>query len=398
MRISQFLVCFFLPFSFGSAPVQTDWWARLHTLETQAETCDIHHASSVSKDLSKLYQEILSQKETIQIQKDQIEDQLQEQKNDLLQQKKKIQRQKDQIAIELLKNQRTYPVFSNDLQNPLQSLVTQCGQYQSLQEQVQKLEKQWESFQTTSQDMDKIQKRVESAQKDLWLRFGKGQTPEFKNGQTFDSHQIIQGTQDLPVFGGVHANDWQVPYTCLSPQASIAQTSPFFQNMISGSTISAGTWQYPQGGLHLGMDLASNLYSEVSAPANGIILYADTPCDSVGGYLGNWEGWPYGGGNTICMIVSVQEQLYAISLAHLSNEFYVQAGQQVHQGDVLALSGNSGNSSGPHTHVEVFEIHVSLEEAVTYFMDQADFAFGCGWDAPATSSAIATRLRPETVL
>ena len=63
MRISQFLVCFFLPFSFGSAPVQTDWWARLHTLETQAETCDIHHASSVSKDLSKLYQEILSQKD-----------------------------------------------------------------------------------------------------------------------------------------------------------------------------------------------------------------------------------------------------------------------------------------------------------------------------------------------
>ena len=160
MRISQFLVCFFLPFSFGSAPVQTDWWARLHTLETQAETCDIHHASSVSKDLSKLYQEILSQKETIQIQKDQIEDQLQEQKKPLLQQKKKIQRQKDQIAIELLKNQRTYPVFSNDLQNPLQSLVTQCGQYQSLQEQVQKLEKQWVSFQTACQDMEEIQKRV----------------------------------------------------------------------------------------------------------------------------------------------------------------------------------------------------------------------------------------------
>lgn len=398
MRISQFLVCFFLPFSLGSTSVQTDWMEQLQKLENQVQTCDSAHASSLSEDLSKLYQEIISQKEKIQTKKDQVEDQKFEQKEALRQQETKIERQKDQLAIELLKNQSTYPISSKDLRKPLEELVVQNDNYRLLQDQVQKLEKQWESFQVSAQELEAIQERIEAAQKELWIRFGQDQRPDRKTSHTFDSHQIIQGTQDLPAFGGMHANDWQVPYTCLNPQASIAETSPFFQELILGASISAGTWTYPQGGLHLGMDLAANLYSEVLAPANGLILYADTPCDSNDGYLGNWEGWPYGGGNTICMMVSVQEKLYAISLAHLSNEFYVQAGQQVHQGDVLALSGNSGNSTGPHTHVEVFEIHVSLEEAVTYFMEQADFAFGCGWDEPATSSAIATRLRPETVI
>ena len=47
---------------------------------------------------------------------------------------------------------------------------------------------------------------------------------------------------------------------------------------------------------------------------------------------------------------------------------------------------------------EIFELRVSLEEAVEYFMQGADFSFGNGFDMPNTCSNIACRIRPENVL
>lgn len=159
--------------------------------------------------------------------------------------------------------------------------------------------------------------------------------------------------------------------------------------------ISAGTWAYPSGALHLGMDLALPMYTPLYAPADGVILYAATPVGDAGGYLGNWSGWPYGGGNTICMLCLSNGRLYGISFCHLSSRVVVRASQMVRQGDILAYSGNTGNSTGPHTHIELFDIQVSFQEAVAYFQRSADFSFGTGWTTPATCSAIGCRRRPE---
>ncbi|MCF0259649.1 MAG: peptidoglycan DD-metalloendopeptidase family protein [Erysipelotrichaceae bacterium] len=160
---------------------------------------------------------------------------------------------------------------------------------------------------------------------------------------------------------------------------------------------SAGTWAYPGGGTHLGLDLASALYTPVKAPADGIILYAGNPSPSNNGYLGNYAGWPAGGGNTIAMLCRTEDKLYGVTFAHLSNQFYVKPGMQIFQGTVLALSGNSGNSTGPHTHIEVFEMKVPLSEALAFFGENADFSFGCGWTAPGSCSPYACRIRPESV-
>lgn len=208
----------------------------------------------------------------------------------------------------------------------------------------------------------------------------------------------LQGDEALPGYGGIEDLDTS-GFSCLVDGNYMIDTfSDSWQFPIDGGTISAGTWQYPDGGLHLGLDVASSMYSPVLAMANGLILYAHAPNESDDGYLGNWQGWPSGGGNTICMIVAVCDQLYGVSLCHLSNELMVTAGQQVHQGDVLAFSGNSGNSTGPHTHIEIIQLTVSLEEAVAYFKEGADFSFGNGYDAPGTCSAYGCRVRPEEVL
>ncbi len=159
--------------------------------------------------------------------------------------------------------------------------------------------------------------------------------------------------------------------------------------------VSAGTWAYPSGDLHLGMDIASSMYTDVMAPADGVIVYASAPTGDGGGYLGNWIGWPYGGGNTIAMIGIADGKLYGITFCHLSSRLQVRAGQQVRQGQVVAKSGNTGNSTGPHTHVELFRLKADFEQAAAYFSRTADFSFGTGWNAPGTCSEYACRVRPE---
>ena len=78
------------------------------------------------------------------------------------------------------------------------------------------------------------------------------------------------------------------------------------------------------------------------------------------------------------MIGIIEDGLFGITFAHLSSNLYVRAGQQVRQGDLLAKSGNTGNSTGPHTHIELFRIKSTFEDVASYFSSTADFAFGCG--------------------
>ena len=169
---------------------------------------------------------------------------------------------------------------------------------------------------------------------------------------------------------------------------------------VQGGSKSAGTWAYPGGGLHLGLDWAAPIGTVVVAPASGVILYAAAPVGSNTGYLGNWSGYPACGGNTIEMLCNVNGTLYAISFAHLSQNIYVSAGQSVSQGQTIALSGNSGNSSGAHTHVEVYNLgSMSVSDAVARFSSGADFAWGTGWSGTSTSceagKAAPCRERPE---
>lgn len=180
---------------------------------------------------------------------------------------------------------------------------------------------------------------------------------------------------------------------------SISSVSGFI-HPVQGGSKSAGTWAYNGGGLHLGLDWAAPIGTSVVAPANGIILYANAPVGSNSGYLGNWSGHPAGGGNTIEMLCSVNDTLYAVSFAHLSSTLYVSAGQSVSQGQAIALSGNSGNSSGAHTHIEVYNLgSMSIDDAIKKFSSSADFAWGTGWSSTSTSCeaghSTPCRERPE---
>jgi murein DD-endopeptidase MepM/ murein hydrolase activator NlpD len=85
---------------------------------------------------------------------------------------------------------------------------------------------------------------------------------------------------------------------------------------------------------HMAVDIAIPVGTKVSATHAGKVVYA------------GWNDEGYGN------LVIVQNGPYRTYYAHLS-KVDVQVGQKVVAGQVLALSGNTGNSTGPHIHYEV---------------------------------------------
>lgn len=178
------------------------------------------------------------------------------------------------------------------------------------------------------------------------------------------------------------------------------ETSAAFIKPIKGNeyVYSAGTWAYPQGGLHRGVDFGTfGQGKEVVAPANGIIVWAFEGCPSPdGNNYPNSCGIPLGGGNNVLFVCEVDGIAYAMPMYHLQSVF-VKEGQVVTQGQTIGLSGNSGNSTGPHLHIEIIKIGaMSLDAAVVKFNERADFTFGAGWGMdPKPCGDAPCRLRPE---
>lgn len=176
-----------------------------------------------------------------------------------------------------------------------------------------------------------------------------------------------------------------------------------FLQPIEGNVYS-GTWHYAGGAPHLGADVAVPIGTPIYAPANGIILYVGNGFPTNGGFLLNWVGWPSGAGNDIHMLTQVDEITYAVSFFHMSNEgMNVLPGESVLQGNLLGLTGNSGNSSGPHCHIEVINLgNMAIHEAIEKFQETADFSWGTGWEYTGLVNvcglgSVPCRERPEEV-
>ena len=88
------------------------------------------------------------------------------------------------------------------------------------------------------------------------------------------------------------------------------------------------------GGTHTGLDIANSTGTPIKAAATGTVIYS--------GYKGSY-------GRLIIIAHTDSIQTY---YAHCSR-LYATAGQTVSQGEVIAAVGSTGNSTGPHLHLEV---------------------------------------------
>ena len=86
---------------------------------------------------------------------------------------------------------------------------------------------------------------------------------------------------------------------------------------------------------HTGVDLSVPSGSEVKATADGIVSFA---------------GWTENSG-----IVVVVEHGHGFSTAYAHNrKALARVGQRIARGDVIAMSGSTGVSTGPHVHYEIW--------------------------------------------
>ena len=113
----------------------------------------------------------------------------------------------------------------------------------------------------------------------------------------------------------------------------------------SGGAVGSGSFIWPAvnhylsgfgySSYHAGIDIAAGQGAPIYAADSGVVMFA------------GWSNWGYG-----YMVVIDHGNGWQTLYAHLS-QWNVSCGQSVYQGNVVGLSGSTGNSTGPHLHFEI---------------------------------------------
>lgn len=129
----------------------------------------------------------------------------------------------------------------------------------------------------------------------------------------------------------------QDQYELLADQKAFLAALPTRKPAVGYFTSGLGVRRSPYGGrvkMHEGLDIANHPGTPIRAPADGVVIYAETKP----GY-----------GQTIIL-----DHGYGLETWYgHAKKLLVKKGQKVHRGDQIALLGNSGRSTGPHLHYEV---------------------------------------------
>ena len=108
-----------------------------------------------------------------------------------------------------------------------------------------------------------------------------------------------------------------------------------FQRPVIGGVVTCNMY-YSSGKYHGAMDIGIPVGTKVYAAEEGIVLQA------------GWNNTGYG----YLTVIQHADGLRTY-YGHGNGTMYVEVGQKVEKGQLIMLSGNTGNSTGPHLHFEV---------------------------------------------
>ncbi|MBR2760889.1 MAG: peptidoglycan DD-metalloendopeptidase family protein [Solobacterium sp.] len=222
--------------------------------------------------------------------------------------------------------------------------------------------------------------------------------------------ELRNQTAELEALGNRYAaqiEEIQALMAEISEKLNEVSASPGWTYPVPGLRVNeyAGTWHYGSGGVHLGADFSGSAGVPVVAAGNGVILHSADGC-STGG-LGNGcganIGGSWGGGNQAYLLTKINGSLYAVKYLHMLQGSVIAKGTIVMAGDRIGLVGSTGNSSGPHCHIEVFYLG-DASNFTKYAQNwDGDLAFGCGWGAAGLNrlcengAGAPCRVKPESV-
>jgi murein DD-endopeptidase MepM/ murein hydrolase activator NlpD len=143
----------------------------------------------------------------------------------------------------------------------------------------------------------------------------------------------LQVGQNIMVPGG--RKPYVAPPAAPAPPQRVAQQST--------STSNRGYFAWPTGGAisqashayHVALDIAAPMNTPIYASAGGTIVYS------------GWDDSGYG-----YTILIDHGNRWRTRYAHLSG-MYFEVGDWVNQGELIALMGSTGRSTGPHLHFEI---------------------------------------------
>lgn len=151
---------------------------------------------------------------------------------------------------------------------------------------------------------------------------------------------------------------------------------------VNKGIVTAGTWYYSgTSSWHSGLDIGVPEGTKIVAPCDGVVL-----AQIVGGSS-------YGLHTLVAY--KVGDKVYTFIYAHLSKFGSVKG--NIKRGDVVGYTGNTGNSTGPHVHTEVFKHNTSnLLDVVKVFNSKKDLYFGLRYNGNGDcSKGNVCRLKPE---
>ena len=127
--------------------------------------------------------------------------------------------------------------------------------------------------------------------------------------------------------------------------SSSVATSENFARPVSSSTVTS-QFGPRHGKTHTGVDFSVPLNSNVMASKGGTVVFS------------GWKG-SYG------YYVKIQHNQNEITAYAHNNTLLVKVGEKVSQGQVIAKSGSTGNSTGPHCHFEII-INGNFQNPLNY--------------------------------
>ncbi len=125
----------------------------------------------------------------------------------------------------------------------------------------------------------------------------------------------------------------------LSEQQDLYRATPLGLPVNGTITSYFGMREHPKTGneeFHTGIDISVSTGSEVRATADGIVVFS---------------GYQERNGN---VVIIRHGYGFATIYAHNSKNL-INVGQRVKRGDIIALSGSTGTTTGPHLHYEVWK-------------------------------------------
>lgn len=147
-----------------------------------------------------------------------------------------------------------------------------------------------------------------------------------------------------------------------------------FIHPVAGSTITAAIpYYYGTTDMHIGVDYAAHDGTPILSPADGVVIASVNACElDTGSHLGDKCGYVEGkgmaaGGNQIRMMFSVNGYMYGLIGFHMKYNSVHSEGA-VKAGTVIGRVGSSGNSTGPHCHIELFYLGQGDPEDIPYYL------------------------------